>query len=150
MSNNLSGKYYIKKGTDALEDMTTKWNGLTILKIEDFLSKGKPKNIYTQSWINSNEEDVYIPDEVFFENTDVSITFIVRDKDSAIDVVTTHNSFIDYVTKNRVTIKSMYINKSADFVCLDDYKPTTTMLQRGSGNNYIMGTIKLHRVNSLT
>ena len=149
MSNILSGKYYIKKGQEPLTDITTKWNGVTILKIDDFLHRGKAKNIYTQSWINSSNEDVFMPDVVFFENTDISISFIIRDSDSKIDVLAVHESFIDYLMTNRLTIKSMYIGKSADFVCLDDYKPTTTILNRSEGQNYILGTIKLHRVSSL-
>ena len=142
----IANRYFIKKGVEAFADITTKFSGVTILKIDNFLARGKAKNIYTQSWINSNTEDVYVPDTVFFENTDVNITFIVRGNSA----ITVHDTFIDYLTKNKTTIKSLYVNKQSDFVCLTEYEPTLTHLGRTNDDNYIMGTITLHRVTEIS
>ena len=51
---------------------------------------------------------------------------------------------------HKVTIKSLYAMKEADFVCLSDYKPTIANIKRALGQNYIMGTIIMHRVTSST
>ena len=75
----ISDKYFVKQGTDAFQDFTVKFNGLTILKIDNFDKKGKAKNIYTQSWVNSSSEDVFVPDVVYFEQPDLDITFMVTD-----------------------------------------------------------------------
>lgn len=138
----IANKYFIKKGVETFADITTKFSGVTILKIDKFLARGKAKNIYTQSWINSNTEDVHVPDIVFFENTDINITFIVRGNSA----ITVHDTFIDYLTKNKTTIKSLHVNKQSDFVCLTEYEPTLVHLGRTNEDNYIMGTITLHRV----
>lgn len=143
----IANKYFIKQGADAYADFTTKWVGLTILKIDDFLKKGKAKNIYTASWVNSSTEDVNVPDVVYFEQPDMTLTFKVSDFDNhAVDVNALHDDFITYMTTHRVTIKSLYAHKEADFVCLADYVPTTVHLQRTIGQNYILGTITMHRV----
>ena len=73
----IANRYFITKGVEAFADITTKFSGVTILKIDNFLARGKAKNIYTQSWINSNTEDVYVPDTVFFENTDVVLSAVI-------------------------------------------------------------------------
>ena len=143
----ISDKYFVKQGTDAFQDFTVKFNGLTILKIDNFDKKGKAKNIYTQSWVNSSSEDVFVPDVVYFDQPDLDITFMVTDSyNTAIDVQSVHDSFIDYMTTHKVTIKSLYAMKQADFVCLAEYKPTLTKVKRVAGNNYITGTITMHRV----
>lgn len=141
-------KYFVKDSINTTYvDITTKFVGLNLLKIDDFNKKGKAKNIYNQSWINSNNEDVHIPDIVCFEQPDIDFVFIVRDSDDhSVDVQSVHDSFIDYMTTHKVTIKSLYANKEADFICLNEYKPTLTNIKRTIGQNYIMGTITMHRV----
>ena len=58
MTKPISDVYYVKQGTDAYQDFTTKRVGLTIPKMDGFNKKGKAKNIYTRSWINSANDDV--------------------------------------------------------------------------------------------
>lgn len=144
----IPNRYFVKDSVNTTYiDFTQKFVGLTLLIIDNFDKEGKAKNISTQSWINSDNEDVYIPDVVYFEQPDLDITFIVRDSDNhSVDVQAVHDSFISYMRRNRVTIKSLYAKKEADFVCLSEYKPTATNVNRSVGNNYIMGTITMHRV----
>lgn len=144
----IANKYFVKDSVNTTyTDITTKFVGLTLLKVDSFSKQGKAKNIFTQSWINSANEDVYIPDTVYFEQPDVDITFCVKDFDNHnIDVQAVHDSFISYMTTNKVTIKSLYEMKSADLVCLAEYKPTLTHLKRVKGQNYIIGTLTMHKV----
>ena len=147
MTKPISNVYYVKQGTDAYQDFTTKWVGLTILKLDGFNKKGKSKNIYTRSWINSSTDDVYIPDVVCFENPDVAISFRVDDFEShSVNVQSVHDNFIDYMTTHTVTIKTLFLDKEATFVCKAEYEPTTIALKRSDGGNYILGTLTMHRV----
>ena len=41
----IPNKYYVKQGSEVYTDFTTKWVGLTILKLDNFDKKGKAKNI---------------------------------------------------------------------------------------------------------
>lgn len=137
------------------EDITSKFDGVRILKMDGFLAKGEPINIFTQQWLSNQKEDFLITtrDEygnpiVVRENVDIDITFVVRQKyasgNTTIDVKQVHDAFVAYMTNSDVWIKSAYINNEyVHCVCLKGYKPTIAKLQRGA-NSWIMGTITLH------
>jgi hypothetical protein len=158
--NDSRNRYFVKNTEDGtFQDITVLFDGVAVLKVDGMLAKGKPVNIYTAQWIDSQKEDFMITtlDDndnpvVIRENVDIEITFIVRQKyaNSVIDVQDVHDSFVDYMTNSDVWIKSSYLgNRYVHCVCLSEYKPTTVRLQRG-GDSYIMGTIKLHTLNTPT
>lgn len=161
MARDLTGVYYAKNtATGVYADLTTSFNGLRILKVDGFLSQGKPVNIYTAQWVNSQKEDFLITTKdtsgnpkVIRENGDIDITFIVHDKyassGTTIDVMQVHDSFIAYMTNTDVWIKSAYAgNKSVHCACLQPYKPTTVKLQRGAAS-WVMGTLTLHMIDKI-
>lgn len=153
--------YYVKNTeSGTFSNIETMFNGLRILKMDGFLAKGKPVNIYTAQWIYNQGEDFMITKEddssdttatVIRENVDIEITFIVRQKyasGSTIDVLSVHDSFISYMTGTDVWIKSGYIsNKYVHCVCLKEYKPTIVKLQRGD-KSWAMGTLTLHTLDA--
>lgn len=156
--NNSSNRYFVKNAeSGSFADITSLFNGVAVLKLDGMLEKGKPINIYTAQWINSQEEDFLVTTldgnnnpVVIRENVDVELTFIVRQKyaTSTINVQSVHDSFVDYMTGSDVWIKSSYLgNKYVHCVCLREYKPTTVKLGRGV-NSYIMGTITLHALDA--
>ncbi len=160
MAQDLRNKYFVKNtenGTFA--DVTTLFDGVRVLKVDGFLSKGKPVNIYTAQWINEQEEDFLITTEhenvpiVIRENVDLEITFIVHSKYTTnhnIDVMTQHNAFVDYMTNSDVWVQSSYVNnRYVHCVCLKEYKPTTVKLQRGNAS-WVMGTLTLHTLDAPT
>ena len=61
-----------------------------------------------------------------------------------------HDSFIDYMTTHKVMIKTLFLDKEATFICNAEYEPTTIALKRSVGNNYILGTLTMHRVTTTT
>lgn len=160
MAQDLRNKYFVKNtesGTFA--DVTTLFDGVRVLKVDGFLSKGKPVNIYTAQWVNEQEEDFLITTEqknvpvVIRENVDLEITFIVHSKYATnhnIDVMTQHNAFVDYMTNSDVWVKSAYVNNSyVHCVCMKEYKPTVAKLQRGDAS-WVMGTLTLHTLDAPT
>mgnify|MGYP006988848283 FL=1 len=161
MAQDLKNKYFVKNTENgAFVDVTTQFDGLRILKVDGFLAKGKPVNIYNAQWINDQEEDFLITTldnnnnpVVIRENVDLEITFIIRSKyanNQSIDVMTQHNAFVDYMTNSDIWLKSAYVNnRYVHCVCLKEYKPTTVKLQRGS-ESWIMGTITLHTLDAPT
>lgn len=144
-------------------NIETMFNGLRILKMDGFLAKGKPVNIYTAQWIDSQEEDFLITTisettnnpVVIRENTDIEITFIIRKKYAtnpsvSFDVQSVHDAFISYMTDTDVWVKSSYVNnKYVHCVCLKEYKPTTQKMKRGD-KSWIMGTITMHALDAPT
>ena len=148
MAKDLSGKYYVRKtSSGSWSDVTTRFDGLRFLKVDGFLSQGKPVNIYTAQWIDSQTEDYMVTaSSVIRENADIEITFIVGQKyaTNTIDVRAKHNEFITFMTGSDIWIKSAYVGDMvAHCVCLNEYKPTTVKLQRGNAS-YIIGTLTLH------
>lgn len=136
----------------SFQNIDTQFAGVKILAMDGFLEKGKPVNIYTAQWVNSQAEDFMVTTVVnstpvvIRENVDISVTFCVRQKytNTTINVQTVHDTFVNYMTAGAVWIKSSYVgNKYVKCVCLEAYKPTTIKLGRGE-NSYILGTIKLH------
>lgn len=159
--NDSANRYYVKnsEGGDFV-DITSAFNGLAVLKVDGFLKKGKPVNIYTAQWIDNQDEDFLITTldsnnnpVVIRENVDIEITFIIRQKYASpnagtINVQSVHDSFISYMTNTDVWIKSSYVgNKYVHCVCLKEYSPTTVKLGRGV-NSYIMGTLTLHTLDA--
>lgn len=160
MARDLKNVYFVKNTANgSFQDITTLFNGVRVLKIDGFNSKGKPVNIYTAQWVNSQTEDFMITSVdgnnnpvVIRENTDIDITFIVKQKyaTSTIDVMSVHDSFVNYMTNTDVWVKSAYVNnKYVHCVCLKDYKPTTMKLKRGT-NSWVIGTITLHCLSAPT
>lgn len=153
MTNDLTGKYYIKDSLDgSYSDITTLFDGVRILTINGFFDQGKSVNVYNEQWVNSQDEDFMIPDVdnlgnplVVRENVDIEITFIVgqRYASTTIDVGRRHDEFIRYLTKNDVWIKSKYTNKEVHCMNIDNYSPTVVKLCRGD-KSFMTGTIKLH------
>lgn len=155
MAQELKNIYYVKNSENGqYTDVTNLVDGVRILKIDGFFARGKPVNIYTSQWINSQTEDFLITtlDEddnpiVVRENVDISITFIVSRKYAAnqlIDVAAQHDNFVNYLTNSDIWVRSFYANKEVHCVCIEEYKPTVVKLQRGISGSYIMGTINLH------
>ena len=146
----MKNKYFIKKSQDELyQDITTLFDGVEILKIEGFLTRGKPLNVYHQQWNNSQDEDYMVCSNdgtVIYENKDITISFIISDKYTYnyIDVAEQHERFINYLTSGDLYIKSRYTNTEVHVACLEEYKPTMIRLQRPQ--NYILGTINLHKL----
>lgn len=155
MDKNLKDIYLVKFSEDGnYTDITALVDGVRILKIDGFLNVGKPVNVYTAHWVDSQEEDFMITtlddDEnpvVVRENVDIEITFIVGNKYAEnpllVDVNKKHDEFIRLMTYNDLWIKSNYVDREVHCVCLEEYSPTLIKLHRGQ-RSYIMGTIKLH------
>jgi hypothetical protein len=156
--NDSSNRYFVKNTANGVfQDITTLFDGVAVLKVDGMLGKGKPVNIYTAQWINSQREDFLITSTdllnnplVIRENVEISLTFIVRQKyaSGTINVQSVHDSFVAYMTGSDVWIKSAYLgNKYVHCVCLSEYKPTTIKFGRGN-NSYAMGTITLHTLDA--
>lgn len=157
MAQDITNKYFVKRGSQQFAPISQLFAGVRILKFDGFTSIGEAKNIYTESWVNSQTEDCMVTtketvqgdvvDVVIRNNVDLEMTFIVGEKYGAVDVRNAHDAFIAYMTDGELYVRSEYVDRTMRCVCLKEYKPTTVRLQRG-GNSYIIGTITLHTLDS--
>lgn len=149
LGTDLSEKYYVRRyASDEWEDVTEKFVGVKILKIDGFNEKGDAVNIYNEQWMESQAEDFIVTGSsgnIIRKNIDLSLTFICGERYGANDTQECHADFVDWITKHGdFYIKSEYTNKEAHVICTKGYKPTTQKLQRGANNSYVIGTIDLH------
>lgn len=150
----IANEYLVRRGSQEFATISSLFGGVRILKITGYSSTGKPVNIYTAQWVDSQTEDYMITttitdeqtdyDVVIRENVDLDITFIVGDKYGASNVRQQHDAFVAYMTDGALYIKSNYMDRTMRCVCLKNYEPTTVKLKRPEGKNYMMGTITLH------
>lgn len=160
--NNSANRYFVKNTSNGtFADITTLFDGVAVLKLDGMLAKGKPVNIYTAQWIDSQQEDFMITTlngsgnpVVIRENVDLELTFIVRKKYASsqqnFNALSAHDNFIAYMTNSDIWLKSSYVgNKYVHCVCLKEYKPTTVKLERGN-DSYIIGTITFHTLDAPT
>ena len=158
--NDSKNRYFVTNTANgSFMDIATLFDGVAVLMMTGLSSKGKPVNIYSEQWVNEQEEDFLITtlDEnnqpvVIRENVDIELTFIVRKKYATnqenFDVLAKHDAFVDYMTNTDVWLKSAYMgNKYVHCVCEKEYKPTAIMLNRGD-NSYMTGTITLHTLDA--
>lgn len=153
MSNNLTGKYFIRKSTSgSWEDVTTKWAGVKVLSIDGFNELGEAINVFKQQWMDGTEDitvteqDGQGNDVIRRANVDLNLTFIVsrRYAPTEINEKTVYDNVINYMCKTGAFyIKSVYTGMQANVICLKAVKPTVQKLNRGS-NSFIMATIELH------
>lgn len=159
---NIANEYLVKRGVnDTYATFASLFNGLRILSIEGFNAIGETVNVYTAQWVNSQDEDIaitthvtspQIADVVVRKNTDISITFIISDRyaNAVINVGYIHDTFIEYMTSAPLFVKSKYVDKEVQCMCLSKYEPTDVKLKRPRGLNYIMGTLTLHKLATTT
>lgn len=158
MGSDLKEIYYVRKtGDEVFHDITELFHGVRVLKMDGFLTRGKPINIFTQQWVGEQEEDFLITKDdgndtpvVVRENVDIELTFIVKRKYAPhnIDVQAVHDEFIDYMTGSDIWLGTEYMGgKCVHCVCLKEYAPTVAKLCRGD-DSWIMGTLTLHALDS--
>ena len=154
MAKKITNKYFVKNTANgSFVDVTNLFNGVNILAVDGFDSRGKALNVYVEQWITGGTDFMITSNngQIVRENVDIKVVFIVgqRYANSTINTQTVYDSFVDYMTNTDVWIKSAYVGKQVHCVCIDKVEPKTVKLHRG-GNSYILGEIQLNTLESPT
>lgn len=73
------------------------------VKMEGLNEYGKVKNMYTESYAETEELRVHIPEEVLYENTDISLTLLFpATSEERLDITSNERRFFEYVSGRRV------------------------------------------------
>ena len=99
MAQNLENKYFIKRRfRDTWVDITTLFDGIKVLSVTGMNEIGEAQNVFTQQWIDSQEEDYLLAGEtVVRANVDLTMTFIAGTRYSSngsVDTQMVYNSFV--------------------------------------------------------
>jgi hypothetical protein len=154
MAKKNTNKYFIKNSeSGSFTDVTTLFDGVSILAVDGLDSKGKSLNVYCEQWITGGTDFMITSNDgqIVRENVDIKVVFIVgqRYANETIDTQEVYDSFVDYMTNTDVWIKSSYVGKQVHCVCVDKVEPNTIKLHRG-GNSYILGEIQLNTLETPT
>ena len=92
-------KFYMQKDREAVKDLEATFEGMKYVKCVGLLDKGKRKNIYTESYSDSDTLRVWQGEEVTREATDVTFTFVfIGDNRQS-----TYKDFYNYVKNGKLT-----------------------------------------------
>ena len=147
MAKKITNKYFVKNSASgSFTDVTTLFNGVSVLAVEGLDAKGKALNVYVEQWITGGTDFMITSNngQIVRENVDMKVVFIVgqRYASTTIDTQTVYDSFIDYMTNTDVWVKSSYVGKQVHCVCTDKVEPKSVKLHRGD-NTYKLGEITL-------
>lgn len=147
MAKKIERRYFLKNTSGGTyTDVTSLFNGVNILAVEGFDSRGKALNVYMEQWMDGTTDFMITSENgvIARENVDIKVVFIVgqRYASTTIDTQSVYDSFVDYMTNTDVWVKSEYMGKAVHCVASDKIDPKTIKLHRGM-DSYILGEITL-------
>ena len=154
MAKKITNKYFVKNTANgSFVDVTTLFDGVNILSVEGFDSRGKALNVYVEQWIDGGTDFMITSNngQIVRENVTLKVVFVVgkRYASTTINTQTVYDNFVNYMTNTDVWIKSMYVGKQVHCVAIDKVEPKTVKLKRGA-NEYILGEIPLQTLGAPT
>ena len=113
------------------------------VKFEGLSETGKVKNIYTETYAETEELRVYIPDEVLYENTDLSLTLLFApDSANESDVQNNERAFFEYISGHKIEYHDTFRNRYVSLMLLNKPEVVGEVLYGGSRYREVKYTFK--------
>ena len=129
--NKENGKYD-KEDIGELIDIESQFK-CKYVKFEGLSETGKVKNIYTETYAETEELRVYIPDEVLYENTDLSLTLLFApDSANESDVQNNERAFFEYISGHKIEYHDTFRNRYVSLLLLNKPEVVGEVLYGGS------------------
>lgn len=93
-------------------ELTERFDGLIYCQCEGLGSYGEVKNIYTESFPESESLRVYLPEKVNRESTDIKLT-VAFTKENRRD---TYDSFVEFITGKRIKYWDTVRNREVEMI----------------------------------
>ena len=113
------------------------------VKFEGLSETGKVKNVYTETYAETEELRTYIPDDVLYENTDMSLTLLFSpysENDS--DVQDNERAFFEYVSGHKIEYHDTFRNRYVSLLLLNKPEVVGEVLYGGSRYREVKYTFK--------
>ena len=113
------------------------------VKFEGLSETGKVKNIYTETYAETEELRMYIPDEVLYDNTDMSLTLLFSpysENDS--DVQDNERAFFEYVSGHKIEYHDTCRNRYVSLLLINKPEVVGEVLYGGSRYREVKYTFK--------
>ena len=103
------------------------------VKFEGLSETGKVKNIYTETYAETEELRMYIPDEVLYENTDLSLTLLFApDSENDSDVQDNERAFFEYISGHKIEYHDTFRNRYVSLLLINKPEVVGEVLYGGS------------------
>lgn len=116
-------KFYIARLVNDLweeeTDIEATFEGLHYAKCEGLSHFGAIKNLYTETYSETSELRVYIPEKVARENTEVEFEFVF-DGDNRRD---TYHSFVEWLSGKKLKYWDTLRNRELEMILIDSISP---------------------------
>ena len=113
------------------------------VKFEGLSETGKVKHIYTETYAETEELRMYIPDEVLYDNTDMSLTLLFApDTENDSDVQDNERAFFEYVSGHKIEYHDTFRNRYVSLLLLNKPEVVGEVLYGGSRYREVKYTFK--------
>ena len=133
---------YVEEAKGELIDIEARFK-CKYVKFEGLSETGKVKNIYTETYAETEELRMYIPDEGLYENTDMSLTLLFSpysENDS--DVQDNERAFFEYVSGHKIEYHDTFRNRYVSLLLLNKPEVVGEVLYGGSRYREVKYTFK--------
>lgn len=133
---------YVEEAKGELIDIEAKFK-CKYVKFEGLSETGKVKNIYTETYAETEELRMYIPDEVLYDNTDISLTLLFApDTENDSDVQDNERAFFEYVSGHKIEYHDTFRNRYVSLLLLNKPEVVSEVLYGGSRYREVKYTFK--------
>ena len=133
---------YVEEAKGELIDIEAQFK-CKYVKFEGLSETGKVKNIYTETYAETEELRAYIPDEVLYENTDLSLTLLFApDSTNESDVQNNERAFFEYVSGHKIEYHDTFRNRYVSLLLLNKPEVIGEVLYGGSRYREVKYTFK--------
>ena len=113
------------------------------VKFEGLSETGKVKNVYTETYAETEELRVYMPDEVLYENTELSLTLLFApSSNNENDVQDNERYFFEYVSGHKIEYHDTFRNRYVSLLLINKPEVVGEVLYGGSRYREVKYTFK--------
>lgn len=135
---------YVNGAWEASVDIEAYFNGLKYLSCKGLSSFGKIKNIYTETYAETDELRTYIPDNVARENTDIVLKLIFIGKTRR-DL---YHEFVEWLSGHKIRFWDTLRGREVEMILIDSVEPEEDYLK--DGEKYIIASFKFKNLKGKT
>ena len=113
------------------------------VKFEGLSETGKVKNIYTETYAETEELRMYIPDEVLYDNTEMSLTLLFApNSTNDSDVQDNERAFFEYISGHKIEYHDTFRNRYVSLILINKPEVVGEVLYGGSRYREVKYTFK--------
>ena len=139
---NKDNSQYVEEAKGELIDIEEHFK-CKYVKFEGLSETGKVKNVYTETYAETEELRTYIPDEVLYENTDLSLTLLFApSSNNENDVQDNERAFFEYVSGHKIEYHDTFRNRYVSLLLINKPEVIGEVLYGGSRYREVKYTFK--------